>query len=85
MPWGRSVWRDQGEHSEADDIYFNQAYLDRLDLSDGAGLTTHSRLTKLHQQTVAGEDVQGVFAGVWAEDRMESSAREATLAKINNR
>lgn len=41
-------------------------------LSDGAGLTMHSRLMELHQQTVVGEDVQDVFAGVWVEDRMES-------------
>lgn len=41
-------------------------------LSDGAGLMTHSRLMELHQQTVAGEDVQDVFVGVWVEDRMES-------------
>lgn len=41
-------------------------------LSDGAGLTKHSRLTERHQQTAAGEDVQDVFVGVWVEDRMES-------------
>lgn len=38
-----------------------------------------------HQQTPAGEDVRGVFVGVWAEDGMEFQARQAGLAKINNR
>lgn len=49
------------------------------------GLTMPSKLMGPHQQTLAGEDVRGVFVGVWAEDGTEFQARQAGLAKINNR